>query len=507
MTGHKRFAFNVMMNWVAMAVGMVVPFFLTPIVVHHLGSTGYGIWILAVSTVSYLTLLDLGLRSAIIRFVSKADAQGNLEEAKKAIQATLWFRVLVAAGITVLSIALAALFPHLFKLPPDLQRAAQITVLMCSLGVAVSMISGVFGAVLNAIQRFDVLSTIGIFQVIARAGGVVLILLTGHGLTTLAYWELTVAVLSGVAFGGAALRLYPPCRVRIGRPDFTTLKMIWSYSFMMFIIIIASQVIFSSDNMVVGGFLSVGLVAYYSIGGSLTVYSGQIVSGLSTTFTPMASGFEASGKMEELRRLLMRGTQAVLALALPISLALLFRGKTFIGLWMGPHYSQVSGTVLQILLIGQFFTVANNTASNIMFAIGKHKAVAKVASVEAALNLGLSILLVKTVGIYGVAWGTSISMSIMHLIFWPRYVRKILGIPVLQYLWEGWGKITLCSLPYAAVCAVADQRWHPASLAMFFVQIAVILPVYFVGVFLVFRKEAKELFRKWWQSRLVRATA
>jgi O-antigen/teichoic acid export membrane protein len=507
MPRHKRFAFNVMMNWVAMAVGMVVPFFLTPVVVKHLGPTGYGIWILAVSTVSYLTLLDLGLRSAIIRFVSKADAQGNKEEAQRAIQATLWFRLLVAAGITVLSIALAALFPYLFKLPPDMQRAAQITVLMCSLGVAVSMISGVFGAVLNAIQRFDVLSAIGMFQVIARAGGVVLILLTGHGLTTLAYWELTVAVLSGVAFAGAALRLYPPCRVRIARPDFATLKMIWSYSFLMFIIIIASQVIFSSDNMVVGGFLSVGLVAYYSIGGSLTVYSGQIVSGLSTTFTPMASGFEASGKMEELRQLLMRGTQAVLALALPISLALFFRGKTFIGLWMGPRYSHVSGTVLQILLIGQFFTVADVTAGNVMFAIGKHKAVAMAASIEAALNLGLSILLVKTIGIYGVAWGTSISMAMVHLIFWPRYVRKIIGIPVLQYLWEGWGKITLCSLPYAAVCAISDRYWHPVSLSVFFAQIMAVLPVYVVSLFLVFRKEAKELFRKWWQSRLVRATA
>ncbi len=488
-----------------MAVGMAVPFVLTPVVVHHLGSTGYGIWILAASTVSYLTLLDLGLRSAIIRFVSKADAEGNLEDARKAIQATLWFRVLVAVGITILSIALAALFPHLFKLPPDLQRAGQITVLMCSLGVAVSMISGVFGAVLNAIQRFDVLSGIGIFQVIARAGGVVVILLTGHGLTTLAYWELIVAVLSGVAFAGAALKLYPPCRVRLGRPDFATLKMIWSYSFLMFIIIIASQVIFSSDNLVVGAFLSVGLVAFYSIGGSLTIYAGQIVSGLSSTFTPMASGFEALGKMDELRTLLIRGTQASLALVLPISLALLFRGKTFIGLWMGPRYGQVSGTVLQILLIGLFFTVANNTASNIMFAIGKHKAVAKTATVEALLNLGLSILLVKTVGIYGVAWGTSISMSIVHLVFWPRYVRKTLGVPVWQYLWEGWGKITLCSLPYAAVCALADRRWHPASLAMFFVQIASVLPVYVASALLVFQRDAKELFDKWRKPRLSRA--
>jgi O-antigen/teichoic acid export membrane protein len=507
MPGHKRFAFNVMMNWIAMAVGMVIPFFLTPMVVHHLGNTGYGIWIIAASTVSYLTLLDLGLRSAIIRFVSKADAQGNIEEAKRAIQATLWFRAIVAAGITMLSIALAALFPYLFKLPPDLQRAAQITVLMCSLGVAVSMISGVFGAVLNAIQRFDVLSAIGMAQVIARAGGVVIILLTGHGLTTLAYWELAVAVLSGAAFCTVALKLYPPCRVRIKRPDIATLKMIWSYSFTMFIIVIASQIIFSTDNMVVGAFLSVGLVTFYSIGGSLTVYSQQIVSGLSTTFTPMASGFEATGKMDDLRRLLIRGTQASLALVLPISLALFFRGKTFIGLWMGPRYSQVSGTVLQILMISQFFVVADITAGNVMFAIGKHKAVAKAATVEAILNLGLSIFLVKKIGIYGVAWGTSISMPIVHLIFWPRYVRKVLGIPVRQYLWEGWGKITLCSLPYAAVCAIADRHWHPASKTMFFAQILATLPVYFACILLVFQKEAKEQFRKWQHSRFARAIA
>ena len=139
------------MNWIAMAVGMVVPFFLTPFVIRHLGVT-------AVSTVSYLNLLDMGLRSAVIRFVSKAEAQKKLEDATSAIGAALWVRVLISGGVAVLSIILALVFPHLFKIPADLQRAAQITVLMCALGVAFTLISGVFGAVLAAPTRFDVLS-------------------------------------------------------------------------------------------------------------------------------------------------------------------------------------------------------------------------------------------------------------------------------------------------------------------------------------------------------------
>ncbi len=503
MSGKKRFAFNVVMNWFAMAVGMVVPFFLTPTVVRHLGPTGYGVWILAVSTVAYLNLLDLGLRSAIIRFVSKAEAQRKIEDARSAIGAALWFRVLISAAVAVLSIVLAVVFPHFFKVPPDLQRAAQITVLVCSLGVAITLTSGVFGAVLAAIQRFDVLSTIGILQVIARGVGVILILRRGHGLTTLAYWEFSVILFGGLATCGAALKLFPACRVRFGRPDIATLKMMWSHSFTAFIILLAGNVIFSTDNVVVGAYLSVGLVAFYSIGGSLTMYSRQIVSALATTFTPLASGLDASGKSDELRKLLIRGTQASLALALPISLALCFRGKTFIGLWMGPRYSQVSGTVLQILLIGQFFTVANVTAGNIMFAIGKHKAVAKCAVLEATLNLSLSLILAKTIGIYGVAWGTSITMLIIHPVFWPVYVRKVLEVPIRTFLWEGWGKIILCSVPYAIACAITDRYWHPASMLTFFAEILAILPLYALGVVLVFRDEARGMVRRWRNSRLI----
>jgi O-antigen/teichoic acid export membrane protein len=156
----RRFAFNVAMNWAATAVNMVVPFFLAPYVVRHLGPLQYGIWILAVSTVSYLALLDLGLRSAVIRFVSKAQAEDKIEEASSTIGAALWFRLIIAAVVAVISVLLALATPHLFNIPASLLHAAQITVMLCAFGVAVTLVSGVFGAVLAAIHRFDLLSSI-----------------------------------------------------------------------------------------------------------------------------------------------------------------------------------------------------------------------------------------------------------------------------------------------------------------------------------------------------------
>ena len=506
MAGTKRLAINVLMNWAALAVSMVVPFFLTPFVIHHLGDVAYGIWILAVSTVSYLAILDMGMRSAVIRFVSKAEAQQKPEDATSAIGAALWVRVLISLGVAVLSVLLALAFPHLFtKIPSDMRHAGQVTVLMCALGVAVTLVSGVFGGVLAATHRFDLLSAISAVQTVARACGVVFILKTGHGLIALAYWELIVASLAAVATVATAWKLFPPCRVRIAKPDMQVLKMIWSYSFTTFIFIIAVQIIINSDNLVVGAFLSVGMVTFYSIGGSLMNYSGQVVSAVSTTFTPMASNMEAVGNYEDLQRLLLRGTQAMLGIGLPISLALALRGKTFIGLWMGPKYSEISGTVLLILIVSQFFSVADGTAGSIMMAIDKHKPVAKWAVIEAVLNFTLSIILVKTIGIYGVAWGTTIAMAFVHIAFYPRYVRKVLGIPIRKFLWEGWSKVTLCSVPYAIACAITDRYWHAPNLAEFFLQIAAILPIYALCVIAVFRSEARALFLKWQASRLVQA--
>jgi len=77
MPGLRRIAQNVLSNWFALAVTTLVGFFLSPFVVHHLGNVVYGVWVIIGSLVSYMGLLDLGLRGAVTRFVSKGAAQQN----------------------------------------------------------------------------------------------------------------------------------------------------------------------------------------------------------------------------------------------------------------------------------------------------------------------------------------------------------------------------------------------------------------------------------------------
>ena len=76
----RRIAQNVLSNWLALGVTTVAGFFLSPYVVHHSGNLTYGVWVIIGSLVSYMGLLDLGLRGAVTRFVSKGVAQNDHEQ-------------------------------------------------------------------------------------------------------------------------------------------------------------------------------------------------------------------------------------------------------------------------------------------------------------------------------------------------------------------------------------------------------------------------------------------
>ena len=62
---------NVGSSWVGLGVTIAVGILLSPYIIHHLGDEAYGIWVLVFSLTGYYGLFDLGIRSSIIRFVSK----------------------------------------------------------------------------------------------------------------------------------------------------------------------------------------------------------------------------------------------------------------------------------------------------------------------------------------------------------------------------------------------------------------------------------------------------
>jgi Membrane protein involved in the export of O-antigen and teichoic acid len=488
----RHIARSVVSNWLATGATLAAGFFLAPFVVHRLGNVAYGVWVLAISSVNYLMLLDLGMRSSVLRFVSKGHTQQDHEGASEVISAALWVRLQISGLVLVLSGALAAAFPHIFKVPPDLALDAREAILIIGVTTAVTMSLGVLGGVLSALNRYDLQSYATLVQLAIRVIGVVAVLLAGHGIVAIAFCELLAAVVGNILLALMARRVYPELQIRLKKPNMDVLRQIWTYSVYAFMITVAVQLVYQTDNLVVGAFVSASAVTFYSIGNSLCRYSDQIVGSMTMTFVPAASTYEAAGDISSLRSLYYNGTRATLAISLPILVTLLIRGHSFIGVWMGAQYAKSSGTVLAILAVALLFSFSSHTAGAIAYGVEKHKTVAKWAMGEAISNLTLSMVLAHFYGIYGVAVGTLVPSLFVHVVLWPRYVSELVGVTCFEVYWKVWAPMFLIALPFAIASYAVDVYFPVHSKTIFFLQTLALLPIFLISAGVVFKDAVRQ---------------
>jgi O-antigen/teichoic acid export membrane protein len=111
--------------------GVAVSFFLMPFLIHALGDRWYGLWALVGSITSYYTLLDLGLTSAVTRFLTQAIAREDKTNANAIVVTGLVIfggigviallassAVALAAGWFLADQAEIALFRRVVRIPP-----------------------------------------------------------------------------------------------------------------------------------------------------------------------------------------------------------------------------------------------------------------------------------------------------------------------------------------------------------------------------------------------------
>lgn len=483
---------SVLSNWFATVATLAVGFLLQPFIVHRLGDVAYGIWVLAVSSINYLGLLDLGMASSVVRYVSKGHATQDHAEASGVLSAVLWVRLQIGAVILLASGILALFFSRLFHVPAELSNDARTAILIIGISTAISMCFGVFSSTLSALNRYDLRSYIILVQMAVRVTSVVAVLRAGHGIVAIALCELAAAFVGNALLVIVAKRTYPELTIRLSRPGREVIRKIWSYSLYAFLQTIAIQLVYQSDNLVVGAFITAVAVTFYSIGNTLCRYTQQLVSAMTVTFTPAASTYDAAGDSSGLRNLYYNGTRATMAISLPIVITLILRGSTFIGVWMGPKYAHSSGTVVVILAIALLFSLQNLPAGAIAYGVEKHKLLAKWSMGEAAANLTLSILLARTYhSIYGVAIGTLIPNLVTQLILWPRYVCHLVQVSYIEVFRQVWGPLYLCALPFAAASYAVDIFFPPRNTMIFLLQTIALLPVFVATVGLAFRDSIK----------------
>jgi O-antigen/teichoic acid export membrane protein len=166
---------------------------------------------------------------------------------------------------------------------------------------------------------------------------------------------------------------------------------------------------------------------------------------------------------------------------------------------MGPHFAEVSGNVLWVLALTMLFWPANTSAAGVMLGTSKHKPLVPLLLTEGVCNLALSIVLIKTMGVIGVAWGTAVPSLAVSLVFWPWYVRRSQGVSPLRYVLSSWVRPGLAIVPFGLVTYAIERFWPATGLVLFFTQVAVALPAALVSFWFLCTPAAV---RQWVMAKL-----
>jgi len=402
------------MNWTAFASTLLAGFLMSPFLVGHLGDSVYGVWVLLGSLVGYLGLLDFGLTPSIVKFVAEYRARADQKALNRLVTGSFVVYSLMGLVSLGFSFAVALNFNTLFNTPLSYRTAAAVAIL-AGINLALGFPAAVFVGVVRGYQRYDLDATITSVMILCRSALFVFFTLKGYGIIGLAITTFTFDMVRLLFLVRWAFKLNP--NIRIAREYFDTsqLRQLFGYSVFVFMISCAKQMIFFTDSIVIGMFLSTSSVTAFFIAGRLVSYLRLLVEEMVGVLAPTTSDLDARNDHEGICELLIISTKYMLLIALPVSAVFFVMGDTFISLWMGPQYAG-SALILTILTVGTLANLMEMPAYTILLGRGKHSIVAWFTSAQAIANLALTLLLVKPYGIVGVALGSAIPMLISTLV-------------------------------------------------------------------------------------------
>ncbi len=407
MTMSRSILKNTFSGYLRFLVPSVIGMLLAPYIITHIGVSAYGLWALVLSVTGYFALMDMGFGQAIVRYVAMNKAAGSREEVDRLVSTFLLVYGLVACVILIATLLLSINFPRFFRVSPQEASISQWAFLISGLGIALRFPLNIFGGLLYGYQRYDLAFGTEVFFYTVNAVLTVVLLNLGYGLLAL------MLVASGTSLAAAVVIAFHAFRV-VGRMKISLRQFQWhkvteilSFSIFFSMVSLAVMISHRSDAIVIGVFLPTSAVAVYAISLKLAELVSNLAGQLNNILFPVAAELHALGDLSKVREVLLEGSRLSLTLAAGLGMGLVAIGRPFVGLWVGPEF--LAGyTVLIVLTAVVVVAVAQDLPSKVLMITGRQRVLAGISLLGALVNALLSIILVQSLGILGVALGTLI---------------------------------------------------------------------------------------------------
>jgi O-antigen/teichoic acid export membrane protein len=255
----------------------------------------------------------------------------------------------------------------------------------------------------------------------------------GAGLVGLVAAITTVRLLTYWIYRANAYRVFPELRIGPSLFRRARLREVTAFSIHMAVIDWANKLNYSMDAVVIGAFLNMADVAVWAIGQRLAELTQRLANQLNDILFPAIVEHDTAARVDRLQKIFLMGTRLSLAAVIPLAGGMILLAEPLIVSWVGKDNAG-SALILQLLSAVVIIRVGDATAGTVLKGSGSHRLIAFTNMGAAIANVALSIVLVKPLGLAGVAIGTLIPVGIaLMFIVFPAGCRKV-GLTVAQGL-------------------------------------------------------------------------
>ena len=439
-------------NLVANNLGEAASFFLglitIPIILKFLQSSHYGIFILLASVINYLSLMDLGVGAAVVRFIAHYQAKNNLKTLGKVLSSSWTFFL----GVSLISACLLFfltdfLILHIFQIAPELRQEAVKIFQLGSLLIFVRIIANFFNIVAHGYQRFDLYNIGKLVGLLGTTVGAVIGLAIKPSLITLVW----IYIGSTIAEGSITLILLT---LKEGK---LPLQLYFSFDFFRpvikfggwkFLMALSSQAVNQFDKIIISLYLPTQFVTYYAVPQSLTRRLTSTLSVITEPLFPFASYLTSSRPLLVLQKLYQKAIRFANVLVMPIALFITIFARQILQIWLGDVFAEKAAFVLAWLSLG--YLIISLTAVPVKVAEAKNKpqVTALFSLISAIVRLGLAFYMTAKYGLNGLAASLllyALPLVVSFLWFVSQRILLFKTKEILLLVWKNYFLIFIIS--------------------------------------------------------------
>ena len=456
-TRSQHFARSLAAGYLFMGANIAYTVFSVPLALHYLGKDEFGLWALALQISSYLMLLDLGVTSAISRFL--ADSKDNPSAPVYAAVFRAGCTVLALQGLIIagLGFVFSLFAPFLFGVPESLAPAFRNILVILSFISGLTIAARALSAPLWAYQRLDVHYLLGIATLLSS----LLFLWAGFA----AGWGIYSFAIAGVpallvcpliSFVVCRKNGYYPTQWCSGRMDGALIRRVFLFGKDVLLMTLGSQIVNASQIMILSRFAGLEAAATFAIGtklfGLCQQFSGRVFESSAPSLTEIYVRGEDQLFRERFREIL--GLSSFLAII--SALVLVCGNSKIIFVWTSGKitWEPIADLLLALLLV---FTTATRCMVGLFGVVARLRPVRAVYLLEACVFIALAIPASQKFGIAGVLTVSLLAHAAVTAILPLNAAIPYAGGDV------GFLRLILVSAGIAIAAFLAGPAWIGAS--------------------------------------------